>query len=239
MRYVAILVLSLLAVLPARAADTLTLTGQDVTYTIGPAAGFPAVGEDDALYLSGFLLTRASVLAGTNTLWFDVDMSADTFDKLNSFAYFSVAVSVNNSASQLLSFNAFVGPGEFTASSNLTSASGAYGRHVLTLQGSAVSNFAETGITYEGDLYTTNSDSGLFAPGTQTATLQSSVQVVANAYEENRKGPSWRTTGEMSGFGLEAMVLAVAPVPEPEIYASLALGLGLIGVLGRRRSRRG
>jgi|GEM_PF-2739820 len=235
MRYVAILILSIIAALPVRAADTLTLIGQDVTYTIGPAASVPPVGEDEALYSADFLMTRASVLAGTNTLWFDVWMSADSDFKLNSFAYLSVAVSVNNSASQLMSFYALVGPGEFTASSNLTSDSGAYGRNVLTLQGSSASSFAETGITFEGDLYTTNSDGGAFGPGAQTATLQSSVQVTANAFWENRKGAWWRTTGGMSGFGLEATVQTIAPVPEPEIYASLAIGLGLLGWLGRRK----
>jgi len=43
-------------VLSARAADTPTLTGRDVTCMIGPAASVPAVGEDELLYSASFLL---------------------------------------------------------------------------------------------------------------------------------------------------------------------------------------
>lgn len=235
MRRFVILVFLFVVALPLRAADTLTLTGQDVTYTIGAGGGLPSIGEDDVVYSTAFLLSKASVLAGTNTLWFDVGMSADSTIKLNSFAALSITVSVIDSASRLLSFYAFVDEGQFTASTNLFSTSAAYARHDLNLVGSTASNFAETGITYERELYTANSDGGLFEPGTQTATLASSVQVVASAVAENRKGASWSMTSQISGFGMEATVLTATPVPEPEIYGTLALGLSLLGWLGRRR----
>jgi len=47
--------------------------------------------------------------------------------------------------------------------------------------------------------------------------------------------------GEEANLGMYSLTSSlspVAPIPEPEIYAMMAAGLGLMGFIGRRRSRR-
>ena len=46
----------------------------------------------------------------------------------------------------------------------------------------------------------------------------------------------WGVSNGAGGIGMQD-VLVFAPVPEPEIYAMLGLGLGLLGWVGRRRKR--
>jgi len=44
--------------------------------------------------------------------------------------------------------------------------------------------------------------------------------------------------GSMAVGGIEVFTISVTPVPEPEIYAMMAVGLGLLGWIGRRRRLR-
>lgn len=84
---------------------------------------------------------------------------------------------------------------------------------------SALTSFSYKGSAFDSDLNGSASGTFLLGPGTY------SVFVGGNNYADY---------GNPLKFGLNAS-LAVAAVPEPESYAMLLAGLGLIGAIARRR----
>lgn len=84
---------------------------------------------------------------------------------------------------------------------------------------SALTSFSYKGSAFDSDLNGSASGTFLLGPGTYSVFVG---------------GNDFANYGSTNKFGLDA-TLAVAAVPEPESYAMLLAGLGLIGAIARRR----
>jgi hypothetical protein len=77
--------------------------------------------------------------------------------------------------------------------------------------------------------------------GTTGSTSHVFSNLVSGNYFYKVTGIAGSQTGGTADMGLYSITSSlnpVTPVPEPEIYAMMAAGLGLMGFIGRRRSRR-
>jgi PEP-CTERM motif len=129
------------------------------------------------------------------------------------------------------------------------------GSSLLTTAGSAVETFNSTGgfttISFDNlglslntntkyIAYLTSSNpnvTGIQLSRTQT-TADTSGFGIGNAYLSTTPGNGWQLPFNGNGFlslQYTAVTTAVAPVPEPESYAMLLAGLGIIGVVVKRR----
>ena len=85
-----------------------------------------------------------------------------------------------------------------------------------------------------------NSDDQMLASAiwSQSPNSNNSLSI---AYDQAITGPAYITvTGVTDGGngGIYSGAIAAAPIPEPETYAMLLAGLGLMGAVVRRRSNR-
>lgn len=85
----------------------------------------------------------------------------------------------------------------------------------------------EGGVSIADDVQTTDSD------GTIRSQLSFSPLDSASAYELRVTG-----TGIGEFGGVYKGTIAVAPVPEPEIYAMMVVGMGVMGWAARRKKRK-
>ena len=126
---------------------------------------------------------------------------------------------------------------------------------VLTTIGSAIETFNSTGgyTTLEFDnlglslnantkyiAYLTSSDpsvTGIQLSRTQTAADTSGFGI-GNAYLSTIPGQGWQLPFNGSGFLSLQYTALTAPVPEPETYALMLAGLGLIGFVARRKQKK-
>jgi hypothetical protein len=82
------------------------------------------------------------------------------------------------------------------------------------------------------------------AQGETLETYNASVDTDPFGYNEGGFYGIHRTQADIYGFGvangalvLDNLTLTAVPIPEPETYALMAAGLGIVGWLARRRSR--
>lgn len=131
-------------------------------------------------------------------------------------------------------------------------ATNSVGPTLLTTTGSAIETFNSAGgfTTLEFDnlalnlnantkyiAYLTSSDptvTGIQLSRTQTVNDVSGFGI-GNAYLSNVPGTGWQLPFNGSGF-LSLQYTAVTAVPEPENYAMLLAGMGLIGFIARRKN---
>jgi len=129
------------------------------------------------------------------------------------------------------------------------------GSPLLTTTGTAVETFNATGgfttIAFDNlalslnantkyIAYLTSSDptvTGIQLSRTQT-TADTSGFGIGNAYLSTTPGTGWQLPFSGSGFLSLQYTAVTAPVPEPESYAMLFAGLGLLGFVARRRKQK-
>ncbi len=127
------------------------------------------------------------------------------------------------------------------------------GSSLLTTTGSAVESFNSTGgfttISFNNLGLNLNSNTKYIAyltsndptvTGIQLSRTQTTADItgfgIGSAYLSTVPGTGWQLPFNGNGFlSLQYTATTVAPVPEPESYAMLLVGLGLIGAASMRR----
>lgn len=129
------------------------------------------------------------------------------------------------------------------------------GPSLLSTTGSAVTTYNSTGnfttIGFDNLGLNLNSDTKYVAYLTSTDLLVTGIQLsrtqttqdssgfgIGNAYLSTIPGQGWQLPFGGSGFLSLQYTAITAPVPEPETYAMLLAGLGLMGAIARRRKNR-
>ena len=128
----------------------------------------------------------------------------------------------------------FVGPNLLAAASDATKTYNASGGYTTI-------NFDNLGLNLDSDIkyiaYLTSSD--LTVTGVQLSRTQTTADTtgfgIGNAYLSNIPGSGWLLPFNGNGFLSLQYTAVTAPVPEPETYALLIAGLGLIGATAKRR----
>lgn len=117
--------------------------------------------------------------------------------------------------------------------------------YYTTVLGSNLNNPAPKAKAFQLALWELNNDNGnLLSGNLRFASLSNAVVADANAMLTNARGASIiRNTYQFTslssvGVGINSQkLLTVSPVPEPETYAMLLAGLGIIGVVRRKAHR--
>lgn len=129
------------------------------------------------------------------------------------------------------------------------------GPSLLSTMGSAVTTYNSTGnfttIGFDNLGLNLNSGTKYVAYLTSTDPLVTGIQLsrtqtsqdssgfgIGNAYLSTIPGQGWQLPFGGSGFLSLQYTAITTPVPEPETYAMLLAGLGLMGAISRRRKNR-
>jgi len=182
-----------------------------------PSGDSPMVGEVFSLTSSAMLSSFSFYALGNTTASFQLNV-----------AQWNPGTNAQNQATNL------VGPALLTTTGSAIETYNPTG-------GFTTINFGNLGLSLNSNTkyiaYLTSSDptvTGIQLSRTQTA-LDASGFGIGNAYLSTIPGTGWQLPFNGNGFLSLQYTAVTAPVPEPETYALMLAGLGLLTVVARRR----
>jgi hypothetical protein len=119
-------------------------------------------------------------------------------------------------------------------STNLVMISAPLFSETKTVAGNDVASVSNSYVAYNSAVFTNASDLALFTGAGNISTL---ISAHASSSVEG-DGVDAEFTTKAGGHGTVTYTYTAAPVPEPETYGMLLLGLGMMGVVAKRKQAR-